>query len=192
MLGFTVIGASAGGVEALTTLVAGLPGNLRAALFLVMHLSATRPSALPQILSRWGPLPACHATEGMRIKQGKIYVAPPDHHLLLEPGSVHLGSGPKERHVRPAVDVLFRSAANAYGSRVVGVVLTGMDHDGTAVLQAVQQQGGVTVVQDPTEAAWPSMPRSALEQVAVDYVLPLAQLAPLLISLAEPSRSSSV
>jgi two-component system chemotaxis response regulator CheB len=183
-----VIGASAGGVAALTTLVAGLPDDLGAALFIVLHIPATLPSALPQILSRWGPLPAYHATEAMRIEQGKIYVAPPDYHLLVEPGSVHLGTGPKERRVRPAADVLFRSAARAYGSRVVGVVLTGMDHDGTAGLQAVKQSGGVTAIQDPTEAAWPSMPQSALEQVAVDHVLPLVQLAPLLIHLAEPSR----
>ncbi|GAC1652327.1 MAG: hypothetical protein NVS4B12_23680 [Ktedonobacteraceae bacterium] len=183
-----VIGASAGGVEALITLVAQLPGNLRATLFLVIHHSATCPSALPQILSRWGPLPAYHATEGMRIEQGKIYVAPPDHHLEVSLGSVHLGTGPKEQHVRPAVDVLFRSAARAYRSRVVGVILTGAVHDGTAGLQAVKQHGGVTVVQDPTEAAWPSMPQSALAQVAIDYVLPLARLAPLLIHLAGPSR----
>jgi chemotaxis response regulator CheB len=98
-----VIGASAGGVTALATLVAKLPDDLRAALFMVVHIPATLPSALPQILNRSGPLPACHATEGMRIEMGKIYVAPPDYHLLVEPGSVHLGTGPKERHFRPAV-----------------------------------------------------------------------------------------
>ncbi len=182
-----VIGASAGGVEALKTLIAGLPNGLRASLFIVMHIPATRPSALPEILSRSGPLPALHATEGMRIEQGKIYVAPPGHHLLLEQGSVHLGTGPKERYVRPAADVLFRSAASAYGSRVVGIVLTGIGQDGTAGLQAVKQSGGVTVVQDPTEAAWSSMPQSALEQVEVDYTLPLLRLAPLLIRLVGPS-----
>ncbi len=182
-----VIAASAGGVEALRTLVAGLPGDLRASLFIVMHIPATFPSALPTILRRSGPLPALHATEGMLIEQGKIYVAPPDAHLLLEQGSVHLGSGPKEQYVRPAADVLFRSAARAYGSRVVGVVLTGTARDGTAGLHAVKQRGGVTVVQDPTEAAWSSMPQSALEQGEVDYTLPVAHLASLLIHLAESS-----
>ncbi|MBA2286637.1 MAG: chemotaxis protein CheB [Ktedonobacteraceae bacterium] len=182
-----VIGASAGGVEALRTLVAGLPGDLRASLFLVMHIPATLPSALPAILSRSGPLPALHATEGMLIEQGKIYVAPPDQHLLVEQGAVHLGSGPKERYVRPAADVLFRSAASAYGSRVVGIVLTGLDGDGTAGLHAVKQQGGVTVIQDPTEAAWSSMPQHALEQCEVDYALPVVRLASLLIHLAESS-----
>jgi len=125
----------------------------------------------------------------MRIEQGKIYVAPPGHHLLLEQGSIHLGTGPKEQWVRPAADVLFRSTASAYGSRVVGVVLTGMGQDGTAGLQAVKQDGGVTIVQDPTEAAWSSMPQNALEQVEVDYTLPLLRLAPLLIHLVEPSLS---
>jgi two-component system chemotaxis response regulator CheB len=182
-----VIGASAGGIEALKMLVAELPGDLRAALFLVQHVSAKVPSVLPRMLSRWGPLPALHATEGMRIEQGKIYVAPPSYHLLLEQGSVHLGTGPKEWYVRPAADVLFRSAASAYGSRVVGVVLTGRGGDGTAGLQAVKRSGGVTVVQDPTDAACSSMPQSALKQGEIDYTLPLLCLASLLIHLVESS-----
>lgn len=182
-----VIGASAGGVEALTTLVARVPAGLRASLFIVLHTLPTYPSVLPKILSRSGPLLAFHATEGMRIEQGTIYVAPPDYHLLLSQESLHLGTGPKEHSVRPAADVLFRSAASVYGPRVVGVVLTGADGDATIGLQAVKQSGGVTIVQDPVEAAWPSMPQRALEQVAVDYVLPLVQIAPLLMHLAERS-----
>jgi len=178
-----VIGTSAGGVKALQTLVAGLPGGLRASLFIVMHISATSPSVLPEILSRSGSLPALHATEGMMIEQGTIYVAPPDHHLLLEQGYVHLGTGPKERHVRPSADVLFRSAASAYGSRVVGVVLTGTDRDGTNGLQVVKQHGGITVVQDPADATWPSMPQSALASVTVDYTVPLSGIVPLLVRL---------
>jgi two-component system chemotaxis response regulator CheB len=188
-----VIGASAGGVEALMTLVARLPAGLPASLFIVVHTLPTYSSVLPEILSRLGPLPAFHATEGMMIEQGTIYVAPPDHHLEVSPGSsVHLGTGPKEQHVRPAADVLFRSAARAYGSRVVGVVLTGLGQDGTNGLQAVKQHGGVTVIQDPTEAAWPSMPQSALEHVAVDYIVPLSSLASLLIRLVEPSGSTAM
>jgi two-component system chemotaxis response regulator CheB len=185
-----VIGASAGGVEALMMLVAQLPGGLRASLFIVAHITPTYPSALPTILSRVGPLPACHATEGMRIEQGTIYVAPPNHHLLLSQGSLHLGTGPKERYARPAIDVLFRSAAHAYESRVVGVVLTGTDGDGTLGLHAVKASGGVTVVQDPAEAAWPGMPQHALERVKIDYTTTLVNMASLLIRLVELSEDN--
>ena len=186
-----VIGTSAGGVEALMTLVAGFPAGLRASLFIVMHILPTHPSALPTILSRWGPLPACHATEGMLIEQGTIYVAPPNHHLLLSLESLHLGTGPKEHHVRPAADVLFRSAASVYGPRVVGVVLTGNDGDGTVGLQAVKQSGGVTIVQDPADAAWPEMPQHALERVKIDYTTALVSMASLLIRLVEPSEDNA-
>jgi two-component system chemotaxis response regulator CheB len=137
-----VIGASAGGVEALRTLVARLPAGLSASLFIVVHTLPTYPSALPMILSHVGPLPALHATDGMRIEQGTIFVAPPDHHFHLSQGSLRLGTGPKERYARPAADVLFRSAASVYGPRVVGVVLTGLGQDGTAGLHAVKRYGG--------------------------------------------------
>ncbi len=179
-----VIGASAGGVKALKTLVTGLPKNLAASLFIVMHVPPLLPSSLPKILNYARTLPALHAEDNMPIEQGKIYVAPPDYHLLLENGCIHLGTGPKERHVRPAVDVLFRSAALAYGSRVVGIVLSGMDHDGSAGLSIIKQHGGITIVQDPIEAAFPSMPQSALENGVVDYKVPLAAMALLLINLA--------
>jgi two-component system chemotaxis response regulator CheB len=183
-----VIGASAGGVEALQRFVALLPPGLAAALFVVMHIPALRPSALPKILSRSGPLPAFHARHNMVIKQGQIYVAPPDHHLILEQGHVCLGTGPKEHHLRPAADVLFRSAANVYGLQVVGMVLTGMGGDGTAGLLAVKQCGGITIVQDPNEAAWPLMPQSALKHVEVDYTVPLSSMASLLIRLIGPTQ----
>jgi two-component system chemotaxis response regulator CheB len=122
------------------------------------------------------------------IEQGNIYVAPPDHHLLLEQGSVHLGTGPKERHVRPAANVLFRSAAHWYGPRVVGVILTGSGQDGADGLLTIRQHGGVTVIQDPDDAAWSSMPQRALEQVEVDYTLPLVRLASLLIHITSSSH----
>jgi two-component system chemotaxis response regulator CheB len=182
-----VIGASAGGVRALRTLVAGLPPGLKASLFIVQHLHASPSSALPQILSRAGPLPALHPAEGAMIEQGKISVAPPDHHLLIEEGHLHVGTGPKEHAVRPAADVLFRSAAHWYGPRVVGVILTGSGQDGADGLLAIKQHGGVTVIQDPDDAAWSSMPQRALEQVEVDYTLPLVRLASLLIHLVESS-----
>ena len=179
-----VIGASAGGIRPLQILVAGLPRNLAASLFIVIHIPALLPSALPQILNYAKTLPAFHAEENMLIEQGKIYVAPPDHHLLLANGCIHLGTGPKERHVRPAADVLFRSAALAYGPRVVGIVLSGMDQDGTAGLSDIKRHGGITIVQDPKEAEFPSMPQRALDHCIVDYTMFLAAMIPLLTDLA--------
>jgi two-component system chemotaxis response regulator CheB len=179
-----VLGTSAGGVEALKILVGGLPHDLPATLFIVLHLLPERPSGLAQILSWAGPLPATQAVNGEPITQGHIYVAPPDHHLLVEPGHVCCTHGPKEHRFRPAVDVLFRSAAYAYGPRVVGVVLTGMLDDGTAGLWAIKDHGGVVIVQAPQEALWASMPQNALQQVAVDYCLPLAEVAPTLVRLS--------
>ena len=187
-----VVGASAGGVEALKRLVGGLPHDLPATLFIVLHLLPERPSFLAQILSRAGPLPATQAMNGAAITQGHIYVAPPNHHLLVELGHVRCTHGPKETRFRPAIDVLFRSAAYAYGPRVVGVVLTGMLNDGTAGLWAIKDHGGVAVVQEPQEALCASMPQNALQHVAVDYCLPLAEVARTLVGLsATPPREES-
>jgi two-component system chemotaxis response regulator CheB len=179
-----VVGASAGGLEALKLLVSGLPQDFRAALFVVQHIAPEAVSVLPAILSRAGPLPAAHADNGQAIEPGHIYVAPPDHHLLVEPWHIRLTRGPKENRFRPAVDVLCRSAAYAYGPRAVGVILTGSLDDGTAGLWAIKDRGGIAVVQDPEEALFPSMPKSALRHVAVDYCLPLADIAPLLVRLS--------
>jgi two-component system, chemotaxis family, protein-glutamate methylesterase/glutaminase len=178
-----VIGASAGGVRALSTLVAGLPSGLKASLFIVQHLPASYPSVLPQILSSAGPLPALHPAEGAMIEQGNIYVAPPDHHLLIEEGHLHLGRGPKEHLVRPAANVLFRSAAHSYGPRVVGVVLTGLGQDGAEGLLTIKQHGGVAVIQDPGDALFASMPESALAYTHIDFVLPLVNMAAFLVRL---------
>ncbi|GLV54738.1 chemotaxis protein CheB [Dictyobacter sp. S3.2.2.5] len=183
-----VVGASAGGVEALMTLVSGLPRNLSAALFVALHLSSDGPSRLPEILSRAGVLPAVHPADGEPIEYGKIYVAPPDYHLLLERGCVKLIRGPKENRNRPAIDPLFRSAAHAYGRRAAGVILTGGLDDGTSGLFTIKQKRGLAVVQDPQEALYSSMPRSALAHVDVDYVLPLHEIAPLLTRLANEHR----
>jgi two-component system chemotaxis response regulator CheB len=171
-----VIGASAGGLEALTALVGGLPAGLPAAVFIVQHVSPNHPSLLPDLLSRAGPLLASHAVDGEAILPGRIYVAPPGQHLLLTQDHVSLTSGPKENRARPAVDVLFRSAAQVFGPRVVGVVLTGHLDDGTAGLWAVKDRGGLAVVQDPQEASAPSMPLTALKHVVVDHILTLAQM----------------
>jgi two-component system chemotaxis response regulator CheB len=155
-----VIGASMGGVEAVLALAAALPPDFAAAVFVVLHIGARR-SELPWLLNQQGPLRAQHPADGDPIHAGRIYVAPPDHHLLVEHGHVRLTRGPRENWVRPAVDPLFRSAARAYGAGVIGVILTGGLNDGTAGLFEIKQRGGITVVQEPSEAADPSMPRSA-------------------------------
>lgn len=179
-----VIGASAGGVEALRGLVSGLPADLPAAVFVVVHIPPDSTSVLPQILARAGPLPAAHARDRWRIEHGRVYVAPPDHHLLVKRGHVRVVRGPRENGHRPAVDPLFRTAAAAYGSRVVGVVLSGTLDDGAAGLAAVKARGGCAAVQDPEEALYPGMPLSAIEYVAVDQVAPLADLPAILTRLA--------
>ncbi len=179
-----VIGASAGGVEAMTRLVRTLPRNLPAALFVVFHIPAHSPSLLPEILSRAGALPALHPADKAAIATGQIYVAPPDHHLMIEKGYVHVVRGPKENLHRPAVDPLFRSAARAYRQRVVGVILSGGLDDGTAGLLAIKRCDGVSVVQSPQEALYSQMPQSALNNVQVDYCLPVEKIGELLQRLA--------
>ena len=175
-----VVGASAGGMGALERLVAGLPADFPAALFVVWHLPAGVRSVLPQVLQRAGPLPACNPSDGDRIEPGRIYVAPNDRHLLLEKGYMRVTRGPKENRFRPAVDPLFRSAAYVYGPRVIGVVLTGALDDGTAGLWAIKLRGGTAVVQDPEDAQHRSMPLNALDNVEVDYKVPAGELGPLL------------
>jgi two-component system chemotaxis response regulator CheB len=161
-----------------------LPADLPAAIFVVLHVPAHSPSHLPQILNRKGGLTALHPADGEAIRNGRIYIAPPDFHLLVGQGRIRLTRGPRENGHRPAVDPLFRAAARAFGPRVVGLVLSGTLDDGTAGLAAIKQRGGVTVVQDPDEALYPGMPRSALETVAIDHALPLARIAELLGRLA--------
>jgi two-component system chemotaxis response regulator CheB len=178
-----VIGASAGGLAAFRTILSALPADLPAALFVVQHLSASGPSLLPELLGAVSPLAARHPADGEAIRHGTIYVAPPDHHLVIQPGHLHLVRGPKENSFRPAIDATFRSAAHAYGQRVIGVVLTGMLDDGTAGLLAIKRRGGLALVQEPREAAYPSMPESACRYVDVDIVCRLTEIAPQLIRL---------
>lgn len=159
------IGASAGGVEPLLQIVRSLPADLDAAVLVVMHVSPTSRSALPTILARAGRLPAGHAADGEAVARGQIRVAPPDRHLIVEGGRLRTVRGPRENRSRPAVDVLFRSAARSHGQAVVGVVLSGALDDGAAGLRAIHEAGGLAVVQDPVEALHPSMPQSALRVV---------------------------
>ena len=180
-----VIGTSAGGLKALGALLSALPADINAVLFIVQHLAADKPSILPQILADVGSLPVSHPSDKEPIQTGRIYVAPPDHHLLLNQSLMRVVRGPQENRFRPAIDALFRSAARAYGSRVVGVVLTGYLDDGTVGLQAVKKRGGVAVVQDPNEAEYPSMAKSALRFVQIDYCLPLAEISNLLVRLSK-------
>jgi two-component system chemotaxis response regulator CheB len=179
-----VIGASAGGVDALLKLVAALPTDLPAAVFIVLHVGSHK-SELPGLLDRLGGLPAAHAEDGDSIESGRIYVAPPDHHMVIQRGRISLTKGPRENWARPAIDPLFRSAADVYGPNVIGAILTGALNDGTAGLYQVAQAGGVTVVQDPLDAHNPSMPESALTHVAVDHCLPLVKIGPLLVGLID-------
>ncbi|HEY9750481.1 MAG TPA: chemotaxis protein CheB [Allocoleopsis sp.] len=180
-----VIGTSAGGLKALGMVLGALPPNLDATLFIVQHLAADKPSLLPQILADVSALPVAHPSDGELIQSARIYVAPPDHHLLINQGVMRVVRGPQENRFRPAIDTLFRSAARAYGPRVVGVVLTGYLDDGTVGLQAIKKRGGVAIVQDPSEAEYPSMAKSALRFVRVDYCLPLAEISDRLVQLSK-------
>jgi two-component system chemotaxis response regulator CheB len=175
-----VVGASAGGIEALTTLAAAMPADFPGAVCVVLHTSAQSPGVLHGILDRAGPLPARAVSGGERPQPGHMYVAPPDQHLVIEPNRLRLTKGPRENRFRPAIDPLFRSAAQVYGPAAVGVVLTGNLDDGTAGLWAIKQLGGVAIVQDPADAAYPSMPQTALKHVRADHVVPLAEIGPLL------------
>jgi len=180
-----VVGASAGGVEALTKLVQALPRGYTGTLFIVLHLAPEGTSVLAEILQRAGNLPADQAEDGEVPKPGHIYVAPPNAHLLVDDdGRIALSTGPKENGHRPAVDPLFRSAGAVYGARAVGIVLSGSRDDGAAGLRSIKEAGGMAIAQDPSEALAPSMPLSAIEHVHVDAVRPAEEIAALLVELA--------
>jgi two-component system chemotaxis response regulator CheB len=186
-----VVGASAGGVEALRFLATALPGTLTAPVLVVLHIGAHR-SELPELLNAVGSMAAKHAEDGEVICPGHIYVAPPDRHVVVAHGRLHLTRGPKENWARPAIDPLFRSVAETYGSNVVGVILTGNLNDGTAGLFEIKRRGGIAIVQDPQDATYPDMPRSAVAHVAPDYCLPLAEIPQLLIELVDGKEGKDV
>jgi two-component system, chemotaxis family, protein-glutamate methylesterase/glutaminase len=179
-----VVGASAGGVEALRHLVGALPDDYRGALLVVLHVAPMGTSVLPQILSRAGGVPATHARNGEAIEAGHIYVAPPDSHLIVSDGRVLLDHGPRINGYRPAIDSLFRTAADAWGSNAVGIVLSGVLDDGTAGLLAIKRRGGTAFVQDPEEALYDGMPRSAIEFVTPDLIATAAAIGQAIAALA--------
>lgn len=180
-----VLGASSGGVQALPQLISGLPASLRASVLVVLHTGPDGPGLLPEIIRKTSALPVRHGLNGENLLPGRIYVAPPDYHLMVDGTCLRLTRGPKENRHRPAIDALFRTAAESYGPRVIGVVLTGHLDDGTAGLNSVKTHGGIAIVQDPKDAAATGMPESALRNVQVDYCVPLAEIPALLIRLTE-------
>jgi two-component system chemotaxis response regulator CheB len=186
-----VVGASMGGVEALCTLVGQLPSDLPATVLIVQHTAANSAGVMGDVLSSRGTLPAVIAEDGMPLEHGRIYVAPPDRHLLLTKQGLRVAYGPRENRVRPAIDPLFRTAAVHCGSRVIGVVLTGLLGDGAAGLLAVHRCGGVAIVQSPNEAAHPEMPTRALAAVPAARQAALPELGPLLARLAAEEAPQS-
>jgi two-component system chemotaxis response regulator CheB len=178
-----VIGASAGGIDVLRTLIANTPDTIPAAICVVLHTSPESPGLLPQILGRTARLRVATAFDRQRLEAGRVYLAPPDRHLLVEPGRLRVTKGPREHSFRPAIDPLFRSAAQVYGPAAIGVILTGNLDDGVAGLWTIKKLGGTAIVQDPAEALHPSMPSHAVNHVAVDYVVPASEIPSLLASV---------
>jgi two-component system chemotaxis response regulator CheB len=185
-----VIGTSAGGLKALSAVLSKLPADIGAAIFVVQHLAANKRSYLPKLLGDVSDLPVSSPADEETFVPGHVYVAAPDYHLLLNGDRVRVLRGPQENRFRPSIDALFRSAARSHGCRVIGIVLTGYLDDGTVGLQTIKKRGGITVVQDPAEAEYPSMPKTALRYVKIDHTVPIADAGALLIRLvAEPSAA---
>lgn len=180
-----VIGGSAGSLQVVQTILSALPWDFAASIFIVLHTTEDSPGLLPEILNRCSKLPVMYAVNNAEILPSRVYVAPAGaRHMLLDRGKVRLEPGPRENRTRPAIDALFRSASYAYGSRVIGVVVTGNLDDGSAGLLAIKTRGGMAIVQDPEEAPAPSMPSRAIEATEVDFVLPADQIGPKLVALA--------
>ena len=188
------IGGSAGAIGTLRPVVSSLPSNLAAAVFVVVHTAPERPNRLAEVLTQYGALPASAAVHGERIQKGHIYVAPSDNHLSVQGEYIRVVRGPRENGHRPSIDVLFRSAAREFGPRVIGVLLSGQQDCGTTGMMAIAGRGGLTIVQDPGEAASPDMPNNVLKYMSVDHILPAVQIGTLLAKLAgrqvRPSRAN--
>jgi two-component system, chemotaxis family, protein-glutamate methylesterase/glutaminase len=187
-----VIGASSGGIDALSSLLGSVPVDLAAAIFVVLHVNPDAPSLLPSILNRAGPLPVAHAVDQEPIRRGRVYVAPPGMQTYVHRGRIAVRRGPYENLHRPAIDPLFRTAAHHYGTRVIAIVLSGGLDDGTAGLVAVKRAGGVAIVQDPDDAACPSMPANALEKVEPDFCVPVAEIGGLLAALVASGAADAL
>jgi two-component system chemotaxis response regulator CheB len=179
-----VVGGSAGGIDAVGAIVAGLGPDFPAPICVVIHVGQDSPGLIPAIIANAGPLPASLATDGARLQPGRIYIAPAGHHLLVEPGRLLLTRGPRENGFRPAVDPLFRSAAQVYGPGAIAVLVSGSLDDGTAGLQAIKRLGGVALVQDPRDAAYRSMPENAIRHVVIDRIARAAELGAVLDEVA--------
>ena len=186
------VGCSAGGIEALMRLVVQLPPQLPASMVIVQHLANTDNPLLVELLGRRSPLPVRWVEQGAALEHGRVFVAPPDTHVLFTNEHLRLSRAPRENHARPSIDKLFRSAAVIHGTRVIGVLLTGMLHDGVRGLRAIQQAGGFTIVQDPADAEFPELPTRALEALTPDRVVPLDQLGAVLrTAIGQPAAGSA-
>lgn len=185
------IGGSAGSIGVLGDLLAQLPKDFNAAILIVTHMSRQQPSQLSSVLARRTHLSVCSASDGQPIKSGCVYIARPDYHLFVNSGTLQLVRGPLENRMRPAIDVLFRSAAVSYRDYVTGIILSGMLDDGTLGLQAIKRCGGTAIVQSPEEAMCDSMPESAIRNVNVDHVLPVAEMGALLQERVAPWARTS-
>lgn len=186
------IGTSAGGVEALLSLARSFPGDFPAAVLVTLHLSSEFRSSLDEVLNRAGALRAVFAKEDEPVRKGHIYIAPVDRHMLMIGDRLVLGHGSRENNARPAIDPMMRSVAACCGSRAIGVVLTGTLNDGASGLWAIDQCGGITVIQDPNDAAFPDMPLNALNRLQPDHVVTLAAMPKLLSSLVTQSAGDQM
>jgi two-component system chemotaxis response regulator CheB len=187
-----VIGGSAGSLEPLRELIAALTTDLQASVLVVTHIPPWFHPVLPEIWNGKSPLPLLHPVSGQAIDVGKIYVAAPDHHMIIEDSKVELWRGPKEDRHRPSINVLFRSAAATWGKDVIGVILSGLMEDGAAGLHWIEKHGGTTIVQDPATCTERAMPEAALQYVKVDYVLEPKAIGPMLVRLTRTKRPSKI
>ena len=188
-----VMGGSSGGFEAFKKIIAGLPSDFSLPIFIVWHMSPDIRGVLPQVLNKLNTIPVDHAHNNEEIKPGRIYIAPPDYHMLVKDHRTLITHGPKENRFRPAIDPLFRSAAYSYGNRVIGIILSGDLDDGTAGLWAIKKYGGITIVQNPSEAEVSSMPANAMREVKIDHCVSISELPQLLVRLSnEPLPENDV
>ena len=187
-----LVAASAGGLSALTAVLSELPANFPAGVAIVQHIEPHHRSMLAEILGRSCALPVTQATDGQRFEPGVVYVAPPDHHLLVDAdGSLSLTRTELVHFVRPSADLLFESGAASFGRRAIGVVLTGTGSDGSLGVEAIKRRGGTVIAQDEETSDFFGMPGAAIEAGAVDFVLPLGQIPDALISLVAESRGGA-